>query len=97
MDEKGSWTVSPAYDLTYSLGPAGEHCTMILGEGKNPTKNHLLELAKKHEIHSKTAKNIIDEVQEAVFSWKTIAKKAGVTPSSLAMIEKTLSKNVDSY
>jgi serine/threonine-protein kinase HipA len=93
MDEKGSWTVSPAYDLTYSSGPAGEHCTMILGEGKNPTKNHLLALAKKHEIHSKTAKNIIDEVQEAVCSWKTIAKNAGVTPSSLAMIEKTLSKN----
>ena len=39
MDEGGNWAVSPAYDLTFSSGPAGEHSTMIMGEGKNPTKN----------------------------------------------------------
>lgn len=90
MDDEGFWTVSPAYDLTFSSGPAGEHCTMILGEGKTPTITHLLKLAKKHNINFTTAKNIIDEVQEAISCWKTIAKNANVGSSSLTMIEKTL-------
>lgn len=94
MDDEGSWTVSPAYDLTFSSGPAGEHCTMILGEGKTPTIGHLLKLANKHDIHSTTAKNIIDEIQEAISSWKTIAKNANVGTSSLGMIEKALEKSV---
>lgn len=36
------WKVSPAYDLVYSEGIMGEHATTIAGEGKNPTKEHML-------------------------------------------------------
>lgn len=45
MDENSVWTVSPAYDLTYSNGPNGEHSTMVMGEGKSPTLQHFLRLA----------------------------------------------------
>ena len=36
MDEYGQWKVSLAYDLTFSSGPAGEHCTTVMGEGRDP-------------------------------------------------------------
>jgi serine/threonine-protein kinase HipA len=62
MDETGNWTVSPAYDLTFSSGPAGEHSTMIMGEGKNPTKNHLLKLAGTVGIKQDKALEVIDQV-----------------------------------
>src|SRR3989338_6875840 len=60
MDNNGGWKVSPAYDLTFSSGPSGEHSTMVMGEGKNPTKDHLLKLANVGSIKQDKALNIID-------------------------------------
>jgi len=31
MDAHGKWTLSPAYDLTFSSGPGGEQSTMVMG------------------------------------------------------------------
>ncbi|RYZ89466.1 MAG: type II toxin-antitoxin system HipA family toxin, partial [Proteobacteria bacterium] len=45
MDQEGTWKLAPAYDLTYSTGPGGEHTTAILGLGKNISDGKLLELA----------------------------------------------------
>ena len=86
MDEKGTWKFSPAYDLTFSYGVGGEHSTMYLGEGKNPTQKHLLELAKKHSI--KDAKNIIEEVKESILKWKDFAKEAGVSKHIYQKLQK---------
>jgi len=80
MDEKGVWSFSPVYDITFSHGIEGGHSTLYLGEGKNPTHEHLLELAKKHGI--KKGNVIIDEVQEAVSLWSSFAKEAKVSKKS---------------
>jgi len=83
MDSAGVWRLSPAYDLTFSYGVGIEHSTMYLGESKNPTVEHLLQLAKKYQI--KNAKEIIDEVRYGVSLWEKTAKNAGI---SKKMIEK---------
>ncbi len=64
LDKNNNWKLAPAYDLTYSQGPNGEHSTTYLGEGKNPTEKHLQELAEKHNI--KNAEKIIAEVKAVV-------------------------------
>ena len=46
MDETGQWTLAPAYDLTFSSGPRGHQSTMVMGEGQNPTLDHLIKLGK---------------------------------------------------
>ena len=79
MDAQGNWTVSPAYDLTFSSGPAGEHSTMIMGEGKNPTKNHLLKLAGTVGIKQDKALEIIDQVLAATQKWDAFAGEVGVS------------------
>jgi serine/threonine-protein kinase HipA len=79
MDETGNWTVSPAYDLTFSSGPAGEHSTMIMGEGRNPTKNHLLKLAGTVGIKQDKALEIIDQVLAATQKWDAFAGEVGVS------------------
>ena len=48
LDEKNSWKLTPAYDLTFSYGVGTEHSTTYLNEGKNPNINHLEKLAKNH-------------------------------------------------
>ena len=80
MDEKGVWNFSPVYDVTFSNGPGGEHSTMYMGEGKHPTSEHLLELAKKHGI--KKADAIIENVKQARDKWKIFAEKAKVSKKS---------------
>ena len=89
MDEKGVWSFSPAYDITYSNGPGGEHSTMYLGEGKHPTFEHLERLAKKYGL--KNADNIIEEVKIAVAKWSLFAEQAGVSKKMQKLIAKQLS------
>lgn len=90
MLPNGVWTVSPAYDLTFSSGPGGEHSSAIMGEGKNPTEAHLMKLAKVAEIKPPRAKEIIDTVKTAVDKWTTFADMAHVTQKSINHIEKVL-------
>lgn len=57
------WSLSPAYDLTYSNSLNGEHATTIDGEGKNPSEENILAVAKKINIKEKIAKEIMLEVK----------------------------------
>ncbi len=92
MDEQGVWRVSPAYDLTFSSGPSGEHCSMIMREGKNPTLSHLLKLAEISNIKEQKALQIIDEVKMAVAKWGSLAKELEVSSHSLKMIQLALNR-----
>ena len=91
MDAKGTWTASPAYDLTFSAGPGGEHCTTLLGNGRNPGTNELLKLAFIAKINEKKALSIINEVKDAVSKWKHFAKLGYVTEQSSKNIHSVLS------
>lgn len=90
MDENGAWKVSPAYDLTFSSGPSGEHSSMIMGEGKNPTKGHLLQLANSGNIKEEKALEIIDQIATSTRKWSEFAQKAGVLNFQAKHIEKVL-------
>jgi len=90
MDINGIWKVSPAYDLTFSSGPAGQHCTTILGEGKKPTIQHILKLAEIISIKPQKAKQITDEVKLAIAKWEKFADKAGVSKKSTKLIKSAI-------
>jgi len=92
MDDTGAWHVSPSYDLIFSQGPAGEHCTMYMGEGKSPRREHLLQLAKIAQLSEESANKIIDEVREATMRWKSFAQEAEVSTKSSTMIQTTLTR-----
>ncbi len=63
-DIKKEWHLSPAYDLTYSFSFNGEHATTINGEGKNPTLDDILSVAKNIGLKEKFAKYIALGIQE---------------------------------
>ncbi len=84
--ETGDWSLSPAYDVTFSLGPGGEHQMTIAGEGKNPQAAHFFEVGKKEGLSQTVMKGVLEEVLSAVASWKKSAKKAGVSASAIKRI-----------
>ena len=86
MDAAGNWSLSPAYDLTFSSGPGGEQTTMVKGEGKAPGEAHLLALAKEASLAPKDAKAIIDQTREALGQWATLAKEHDVAASTVRLI-----------
>lgn len=62
-DNKKEWHLSPAYDLTYSFSFNGEHATTINGEGKNPSLDDVLAVAKNIGLNEKSAKEIALDIQ----------------------------------
>ena len=92
MDLNGVWRTSPSYDLTFSSGPSGEHCSMVMGVGKNPGIKQLLELAKISNIKRSDALKIIDEVKPSVSKWSNFAKDAGVSSSRSKLINSAITK-----
>jgi serine/threonine-protein kinase HipA len=97
MDEQGNWCVSPAYDLTFSFGPMGEHATMVMGEGKNPRLEHLLKLAHLTNMTKEKALEIIDQVSIAIVNWKIFADEAGVSTRQIKNIGESLAHIMKSF
>ncbi len=85
MDESGKWTFAPAYDLTYSSTAINEHSTRVSGEGTNPGRRHIIELANEFSINK--PEEIIDQVQESIAQWPRIAKECGVSKNSIDRIQ----------
>ncbi|MGL4279189.1 MAG: type II toxin-antitoxin system HipA family toxin, partial [Albidovulum sp.] len=69
MDATGSWHLSPAYDVSFSLGPGGEHTLLIAGEGRRPGRTQFLDVAKSAGIKPHRASEIITGVDDAVSTW----------------------------
>ncbi|WP_245921883.1 type II toxin-antitoxin system HipA family toxin [Bowmanella denitrificans] len=90
MAEDGQWTLSPAYDLTFSSGPGGEQSTTVMGEGRAPGVEHLLKLAKEANIKKPRAEDIIQSVQSSLTGWPKLAKQYGVSRANIALISKKL-------
>lgn len=86
MDSKGGWTLAPAYDLTFSSGPGGEHSTMYLGQGANPGVDELMALAKDAGIAVQQAKAIIEQMREAFSHWPKLAREYGVFAENIELI-----------
>lgn len=93
MGVDGKWQLSPAYDLTYSDGPGGEHSLAIGGEGRNPTEKHLLAVAKKASIPLTVADTIIQQVRNAVERWPEFADQAGLSKERSKELDKALNPN----
>ena len=89
-DETGDWTLSPAYDLLFTPGPGGEHTMTVAGEGRNPSRPHMLKLAERADVSKREASAIIDEVQAAVAHWPEHAAQAGVSEGTSGQVAEAL-------
>ena len=90
MDANGHWKPSPAYDLTFSSGPRGEQSTMVMGEGKNPTADHLIKLGIDAKINHTKIKNIFEQTHHALNQWRVLAKEHGVSQKNIEFIHSKI-------
>jgi serine/threonine-protein kinase HipA len=92
MTADGAWRLAPAYDLTFSDGPGGEHATTIDGEGMAPTASHLLALADRHRLRPGETRPVLDQVRAAVADWSVHAAACGVGARTTAAVASGLDR-----
>lgn len=91
LDEAtGDWSLTPAYDLTFSAGPGGEHAMTLAGEGRSPDSGHILRLAGAWQVAPAEAAAILDQVRGAVDRWPAFARQAGVPAARTREIQRAL-------
>lgn len=84
MDKSGNWSLSPAFDMTYSYNPQGDwtsrHQMSLNGKRDNFTIEDFKACAKNASMKRGRAEEIVRQVQEVVLQWKDFAGKSGVPP-----------------
>ncbi|GJL80387.1 MAG: toxin HipA [marine bacterium B5-7] len=94
MDRTGRWSLSPAFDVTYSYNPAGswtsKHQMTLNGKRDRFTLDDFKSCAKGASMKRGRAESIINEVREAVLRWADYADKAGVIVSQRDQIQQNL-------
>ena len=88
------WVLAPGYDLTFSMGPGGEHQMDVCGEGRNPGKDHLLALAEKTDIPADYATNIISEVSSVAEKFTQAAKGFAIRRATVLEINARIKSNL---
>lgn len=94
MDQEGNWSLSPAYDITYSYNPSGKwtgkHQMSLNNKRGEFTKEDLFGLAKTGGIKRTKAEKIINKVQNAVSDWLSIAEAVGINEKQASEINNVL-------
>lgn len=90
QDDQGKWTLSPAFDITFSPSHYYERSTSFKGFGKAPTKEAILNLAKLAGEVKPFA--VIKEVVEAVQNFTQLAKQFSVKPAAIKEVSKVLNE-----
>lgn len=96
MNRSGKWSLSPAFDMTYSYNPTGDwtstHQMSLNGKRDNFDLKDFKACAKNASMKRGRAEEILQQVQDAVLKWKVFAKEAGVQDDiskSIAKAQRT--------
>lgn len=91
MDRNGTWSLSPAYDVSWSYQPGNfwvDTHQMTVNGKRDKFKLSSLEAVAK-QVRGIDAHSIIKDVCTAVKRWREIAESVGVAPKMVNDIEKT--------
>lgn len=90
MEPSGRWSLSPAYDLTYSYDPTGrwtaQHQTSLQGKRDGFTLEDFRAFGKTASMKRGRAEEIVEEVHAAVEQWPRIADEVGVPQTDVRRI-----------
>ncbi|MEQ1521131.1 MAG: type II toxin-antitoxin system HipA family toxin [Aestuariivirga sp.] len=85
MDKAGQWSLSPAFDVTYSYNPSGPwtglHQMSVNGKRDHFTPEDFKAVAQVAGLKRGRDKAILQEVAEAVSHWAALALETGIPNS----------------
>ncbi len=94
MNKKGKWSLSPAYDMTFSYRKDSQwvraHQMLINEKSDDITKEDLLAVADAAGIKHSEAEGCIKDVLTAVSLWDSLALSAEISEKNIKLIKKYL-------
>ena len=90
LDAQGIWQATPAYDLTFSPGPGGEHTMTVAGEGREPGREHIMRIADGAGIARRDATAIVEKVAAAIGNWPQFARDVDIGAGTVRKIDNVM-------
>lgn len=92
MDKRGTWSLSPAFDVAYAYNPDGvwtnRHQMSVNGKRDGFGREDLVALGSVGGLKRARAEAFIDEVDSAVGLWRSFAERAGIDAETTRRIER---------
>ena len=97
MDKSGKWTLSLAYDITFSYNPTNKwlraHQMTVNGKTLGIVLSDLLEAGNKMGIKQRRCKDIISEVESAIAEFSVIAEQIHIKEKTFEYINSIIKEN----
>ena len=97
MDRTGKWTLSPAYDITFSYNPSNKwlraHQMTVNGKTAEIGLSDLLSAGKAMGIKESRCKDVIDNVGKTVLDFPRYAELAGIREKTKDFIFAVIQNN----
>ncbi len=94
MDRAGRWSLSPAFDITWSYNPAGDwtsrHQMSMNGKRDHFALEDFLACGRTASLSTVRVKAILEDVRAAVARWSSFAEAAGVGDNWRRSIDPSL-------
>jgi len=94
MDKSGKWTLSPAYDITYSKGLATQHITTIGGKALEITRDDILKIATSYSIKPAVANKIIHKCIKVATTFKERAEALGLEDDDIEKYKSDIDSQI---
>jgi serine/threonine-protein kinase HipA len=88
FDRARGWKLAPAYDLSFSSGPNGEHYLAVAGEARDVSAEAVRTVAESHGIRRKRVTEIVSDVIEAVHRFSDFANEFGVSRQTRSDVQR---------
>lgn len=93
MDKKGVWSLSPAYDVTFSYKKdsiwVNSHQMLINGKSNDITVDDLLKVSASVGIKKGDAITSIEQIKGSLSKWETFAEQSGMSERNYEKVLKT--------
>jgi serine/threonine-protein kinase HipA len=99
MDEKGSWKLSPAYDITYGLGVGAiKHKSSLNGKNDHFIFDDAAKLALQYDINTQEVENITAGIIETLNTYfEDFAQEAQLQSATISGIRMEIEERVSRF
>lgn len=85
------WRLAPAFDLTFSDGPMGQHHMDVCGEGAQVGRLHLLRLAAEGGVSQSAAESIMEQMLEQAQDFSRRAANFPIRKETVQQMDNVIS------
>jgi serine/threonine-protein kinase HipA len=87
------WRLLPAYDLTYCVGPGGEHQLAVCGEARRITRQNLLDLAEQGGVKHTRADASIERILDTIDQFERTLREQPIRSATVGSIVRAVRAN----